>query len=238
MTRIERSISDDFPRHFQRQALQLVNRLVPLTSSGFYLVGDDISNRWVVLENLDESLESLYFEQFQQHDPLSPDRFVNSEVCVACIDEQLTEAELLESVYYREFMRPLGHRHVADMFFRYTGEIIAVLTMIRASELGHFTQRELALLRDTQPFLEYTLNTVYLPRRYRQRDTVQQLYALSDRELEVLELIMGGASNKVIARDLSLALATVKTHVQNLFRKVGVPSRTALSARIQADLNA
>ena len=238
MTRIERSISDDFPRHFQRQALQLVNRLVPLTSSGFYLVGADISNRWVVSQNMDESLESLYFDQFLQHDPLNPAGFANSEVCVACIDEQLTEAELLESVYYREFMRPLGHRHVADMFFRHTGEIIAILTMIRASELGHFTQRELALLRDTQPFLEYTLNTVYLPRRYRQRDTVQQLYALSDRELEVLELIMGGASNKDIARDLSLALATVKTHVQNLFRKVGVPSRTALSARIQADLNA
>ena len=77
-----------------------------------------------------------------------------------------------------------------------------------------------------------------MPRRYRQRDTVQQLYKLSDRELEVVELILGGASNKELARALDLGLATVKTHVQHIFQKVDVPSRTALSARIQDDLNA
>ena len=85
-------------------------------------------------------------------------------------------------------------------------------------------------------FLEYTLNAVYMPKRYRQRETVQQRYKLTDRELDVLELIVAGASNKVIARELDLGLATVKTHVQHIFQKVEVPSRTALSAQILGEL--
>jgi DNA-binding CsgD family transcriptional regulator len=233
-----RSISDDFPKHFQRQALSLVSRVVPLTSCGFYLVGDEVTNRWVVFRNLNEDLEQVYRDKFLAHDPLNPALFDGTDTRVACIDEQLPEAELLDSLYYREFMAPLKHRHVADMFFRYGRDIIAVMTMIREAGLGPFQPGELTLLRDLQPFLEYTLNTVYLPRRYRQRDTVQQLYKLSDRELEVVELILGGASNKEIARALDLGLATVKTHVQHIFQKVDVPSRTALSARIQDDLNA
>jgi hypothetical protein len=114
-----RSISDDFPKHFQRQALSLVSRVVPLTSCGFYLVGDEVTNRWVVFRNLNEDLEQVYRDKFLAHDPLNPALFDGTDTRVACIDEQLPEAELLDSLYYREFMAPLKHRHVADMFFRY-----------------------------------------------------------------------------------------------------------------------
>ena len=51
--------------------------------------------------------------------------------------------------------------------------------------------------------------------------------ALSARELEVLMLVAGGASNKVIARALHLSEATVKTHLLHLFAKLAVSDRTA-----------
>lgn len=44
---------------------------------------------------------------------------------------------------------------------------------------------------------------------------------LSPREREILECIAQGASNKEIARTLSIAEPTVKIHVQHILRKLG-----------------
>lgn len=232
------TLSEDHPTDFQRQALDLVNSLMPLSSSGFYLVGADMQHKGVVLRNIEAAAERDYQRRFQELDPLNPTLFAAIDIGVACIDEQITEPELLASEYYRGFMQPLSHRHVADMFFRRnTTDIIAVLTMLRTSELGPFTAPELALVRNIQPFLEYTLNTVYLPRRYRQRDRVQKVYQLTDRELDVVELIVAGASNKMIARQLELSLATVKTHLQHVFQKLDVSSRTGVSALVLGALD-
>ena len=49
---------------------------------------------------------------------------------------------------------------------------------------------------------------------------------LSDREIEVLQLIAKGAANKQIAADLTISESTVKTHVANIFQKLDVRHRT------------
>lgn len=48
---------------------------------------------------------------------------------------------------------------------------------------------------------------------------------LTGREREILELIEAGLSNKMIARRLSIELATVKNHVHHIISKLGVSSR-------------
>jgi LuxR family maltose regulon positive regulatory protein len=57
---------------------------------------------------------------------------------------------------------------------------------------------------------------------------------LSDRELEVLELIADGLTNREIASRLFLSLNTVKVHTRNVYGKLGVHSRTQAVARAQA----
>jgi len=49
---------------------------------------------------------------------------------------------------------------------------------------------------------------------------------LTDRETEVLRLIVGGNSNKEIAAALFISEATVKTHINSLLSKLGVSDRT------------
>lgn len=50
---------------------------------------------------------------------------------------------------------------------------------------------------------------------------------LSTREIEILELVSRGESNKEIAKRLWISDTTVKTHVLNIFKKLGVTDRTA-----------
>ena len=49
---------------------------------------------------------------------------------------------------------------------------------------------------------------------------------LSDREAEILQCLVNGASNKAIARDLHIAEATVKVHLKGLLRKMRLQNRT------------
>lgn len=54
---------------------------------------------------------------------------------------------------------------------------------------------------------------------------------LSSREVEVLQRVSCGESNRTIAGALYLSEATVKTHLSHIYTKLGVDSRTAAVAR-------
>jgi LuxR family maltose regulon positive regulatory protein len=53
---------------------------------------------------------------------------------------------------------------------------------------------------------------------------------LSDRELQVLQLLAAGKSNREIAGDLFISVGTVKRHVHNIYQKLGVGNRIQAAA--------
>jgi DNA-binding NarL/FixJ family response regulator len=54
----------------------------------------------------------------------------------------------------------------------------------------------------------------------------------TERELEVLRLLVAGHPNRVIGQELGIDVTTVKKHVGKLMRKVGVDNRIALSVQV------
>lgn len=62
-------------------------------------------------------------------------------------------------------------------------------------------------------------------------DIVPLLDPLTERELEILPLIAQGHSNKTIAKELFVAVSTVRTHLKNLYSKLSAHSRTHAIAR-------
>lgn len=50
--------------------------------------------------------------------------------------------------------------------------------------------------------------------------------SLSKREIDVLRLMVNGATNRDIAKDLKISYETIKEHVQHVLRKIGVTDRT------------
>ncbi len=51
-------------------------------------------------------------------------------------------------------------------------------------------------------------------------------YGLSEREMQILQCLVQGDSNKLIANRLSITEATVKVHMKSLLRKINVSNRT------------
>jgi len=65
----------------------------------------------------------------------------------------------------------------------------------------------------------------------RPEQSTSSIQPLTERELEVLNLIAEGSSNQEIARQLVVSLATVKTHVNHVFAKLDAESRVQVVAR-------
>lgn len=59
---------------------------------------------------------------------------------------------------------------------------------------------------------------------------LESLSVLTAREIDVLQLIVAGASNREIAATLVIALDTVKSHVKQILRKLGVTNRAQIIA--------
>jgi DNA-binding NarL/FixJ family response regulator len=69
-------------------------------------------------------------------------------------------------------------------------------------------------------------STPHEPRPLDEQRILQRLKDLTPQQLAVLELVRAGLQNKAIAHELKLAETTVKAHVSEILRKLGVVSRT------------
>jgi two-component system, NarL family, nitrate/nitrite response regulator NarL len=61
------------------------------------------------------------------------------------------------------------------------------------------------------------------------------LAALTKREKQIVELVSAGLPNKEVGRQLNLTAGTVKVHLHNIFSKLAIRNRTALTALAVSD---
>jgi len=62
------------------------------------------------------------------------------------------------------------------------------------------------------------------------------LYGLTDREMEIVRLLMKGKSNQDIGTQLFISRHTVRNHLHNIFDKMDVKSRGQLTFRVREEL--
>ena len=66
---------------------------------------------------------------------------------------------------------------------------------------------------------------------------LKKRYGMTPRELQVAKLICSGFSNEVIAKELNIRHATVKTHIRNLYRKLWVHNKISMLLKFIEDIH-
>jgi DNA-binding CsgD family transcriptional regulator len=132
-----------------------------------------------------------------------------------------TAAELKNAPFYAEYMRPMGTKYGVYLPLP-TGPGRNRRLVFGRKSGPDFSERDLLVLRLLRP----NLHEVYLDAERRRRGIPQ----LSRREREVLQLAWQGYSNADIARILFISVATVRKHMEHIFDRTGVRTRSGAAA--------
>lgn len=66
-------------------------------------------------------------------------------------------------------------------------------------------------------------------------EEIREIFGLTDRELDIVSLIYDGHSNAEIAETLFISESTVKTHIYNIFRKMGIKNRMSVMKIVRGE---
>lgn len=144
--------------------------------------------------------------------------------------------------FTQDFSRPLG-LHSGLSPFRPAWPLN--ISIQRSKDLPSFTHRDCEILdivnAHMHNYLKYLLRIETLsgdaallpgvvPATVPSRDAIRRSFGLSEREMEVLEGLCDGLSNKSLASNLFISERTVKAHLSSIFHKMGATSRAAVMA--------
>ncbi len=166
------------------------------------------------------------YRHFVDIDPMRPALFAKSDDNILVTGWNFAPDRLYRSAYYEGFMRPLGQRHKAEMFFRSrSGRLIAGARLSRRSDRGAFLETEISMLQLLRPVLESHINQMAA---HGVHDRTGPFTKLTAREWDVVQLAAQGLSNKVICDRLGTGLPTVKSQLASAFRKLSLRTRAEL----------
>jgi len=116
-----------------------------------------------------------------------------------------------------------------------------VQNALKAGAVGYLmknvTARELAAAIKAAKDGKMTLSPEAAQALVRANQQAEETETLTDRELEVLKLMVDGLNNAEIAERLVISLSTVKYHISNILMKLGVDNRvSAVSLALQRKL--
>jgi DNA-binding CsgD family transcriptional regulator len=120
----------------------------------------------------------------------------------------------------------MGVEHQLRLWIRAPLSTSRVFYFNRSSTGGDFGDRERGLLELLRPFLSALRERA----DSRKATAGANLDSLTDRETEILQLVARGKTNREIAELTVVSTHTVRKHLENIFAKLGVRTRTAAAA--------
>lgn len=155
--------------------------------------------------------------------PLHDDRLRPLETAVR-LSDFVSERAKKRHPWYAEVMRPIAQEHECKMLLPAPAGVSRGFYFVRDAGSRDFDERDRAVLNVLRPHLEA------VRRRWEHRHA--GAVGLTARERELVLLLRDGLTNKEIADRLSISIATVRTHFDNIYEKLGVHTRTAALARV------
>lgn len=215
---------------FKHNTMEFLSRFVRVSGMVFYSVDHRMNAGEHVFDRIRPEENGRYTGYFHELDPFHPRRFAASGADLATSND--LGQRLDRTDYYAEFFRPMGYRYEAELYLRHAGRIVAGVSLLKSAEDGDFTKEEIRFLQKSHSFVEQSYCMLGQLPSAPSSSAVPEHWNLSARERDVVELLAQGASNSDIARALFISVPTVKSHLQHVYGKSNVHSRTELVTRL------
>lgn len=225
-------------KEFFKTILLSFEKWFGFSHSNFWLCDENnnLKNNPYTVNN--EYTHKDYFTYYLE-DPLTPQKNLKripKQRVIGNLDIQ-TPKEHESSIFYNEFMRKYGLYYNLGIFLYHENKILGLIDFAwhkneRIASSEDILSLELLSRFLSQKFHEYqSLNQTNVVQK-QEGSLILNDGSLSSRELDVLELIQRGVTNKEIADQLFISVNTVKKHVQSLYKKFDVTNRTSLCFKV------
>lgn len=173
-----------------------------------------------------------YESYYQFRDPITP-HMQRYQVAVRATDI-LPHETLKKTEFFNDFLNKDGLYWGVNLYALHQGQNLGDMRIWRDKRHENFSLDELRLLDMLQPAFITALARAQKTNHSEglHMNTLSQ--RLTAREQDTARLVMLGMPDKEIARELQISTTTVRTHLENAFRKVGVNNRAALVHKLRA----
>jgi len=183
------------------------------------------SNHRSVVSNAPGAISARELEvfdhYFHQH-PLVREHGRNPRAVTRRISDLVPTDAFRQTPLYNDYYRPIGIRHTMALPIHVDQRLLVSFVFNRAGRA--FGDRELHLAETVRP---------HLANLYRLGGTAAKVVGapLTAREREVLEWLAAGKTNRDIAAILGARPRTIEKHLERIYEKLGVETRTAAVMR-------
>ena len=219
---------------FARAGVQVLARLVPNELTTLSRCDLHSARRSVVgvppgAVGADE--REAFDRHFREH-PLVRYHAIERGAFAHRISDSIPQARFRESALYNDYYRRVGLSHALALPVRMDGQELASFVLNRRGR--DFSDRELALLDVLRRPLARLFDREHAPspRQAALDQAVLARFGLTGRESEVLQWVAAGKTDRDIALLLQCSPRTVHKHLQRVYTKLGVETRTAAVMRV------
>ncbi len=209
--------------------IEQLRMLMDFDSADFFVAGKNGEEELVrpVLYNCDRSHVQLY----PQIDYSRGIMFTGQSLVYRETDI-ISDEKRLQMHYYRNVYKPNNWHYSLQMIISRNKKLLGVVTFYRTLGKDNFQYEDIFILDMLKDHLSYRMNKDLVRSEIREdkltiRETVEK-YQLTKREETILGFLMEGADNTQICNELVISLNTLKKHILNIYRKLGIRNRVQL----------
>ena len=225
--------TSDF-NEMRKKFLEQMKMLVDFDSADFYLpaFGEEHKLTAPVTYHCDEDLSEVYDDiDYSRGIMYSGKSIVYRETDIISDDVRV------KTEYYQKVYKPNNWHYSLQMIMAKEKKFLGVVTMYRNIGKNDFSHDEVFLVDTLKDHMAYRL--------WQQRQNQMQLgekltvtaatekYGLTKQEHNILHLLMEGKDNSFICDYLSISINTLKKHILNIYRKLGIRNRVQLFKKIR-----
>lgn len=220
----------------KKSFLNLLKMLIPNTFSSILMANHTNSNNLLcnptcVPESLSQ-LEDNYLT-IEEHD-YSRWTMLSGQCVLIRETDLMSEEERVKTVLYQKCYKPYNLHYSMQLSLCFNDLFLGVLTLYRIRAEGDFTEQEMFIMKAFSEHLCLRFSKEYYDDNSNQSKTSRSIaslaleYSLTNREVEVLQLIFDDMDNNAIADKLCISTYTLKKHIQNLYHKLNVSTKWGL----------